>query len=114
MVRRGEDLIDESDPKETWREFQAWAQREAASAAVDNLMLLVTRTEQLAHDVAERFGIEYDSVAWNLPAPELALRKVDALAVSFQKAGMQQSLCAFTAARVTYGGFNLLGDFGAF
>jgi GTPase SAR1 family protein len=114
MVRRGEDLIDESDPKETWREFQAWAQREAASAAVDNLMLLVTRTEQLAHDVAERFGLEYDSLDVDLPAPELALQKVDELDVSFQKSGMQQFLGAFTAARVTYGGIYMIGAVGAF
>ncbi|WP_433383051.1 dynamin family protein [Actinoplanes sp. CA-142083] len=114
MLRRGEDLIDESDPKETWRDFQAWAQREAASAAVDNLMLLVTRTEQLAHDVAERFGLEYDSLDVDLPAPELALRKVDELDVSFRKSGMQQFLGAFTAARVTYGGIYMIGAVGAF
>jgi hypothetical protein len=114
MVRHGEDLIDESDPRDTWRDFQAWAAREATSAAVDNLMLLVTRTEQLAHDVAERFGLEYDSLDVDLPAPELALRKVDELDVSFQKSGMQQFLGAFTAARVTYGGFYMiLGAAGA-
>jgi hypothetical protein len=113
MVRRGEDLLDESDPKDTWRDFQAWAAREATAAAVDNLMLLVTRTEQLAHDVAERFGLEYDSLDVDLPAPELALRKVDDLDVSFQKSGMQQFLGAFTAARVTYGGFYMLGAVGA-
>lgn len=114
MLRRGEDLIDESDPKETWRDFQAWAAREAASAAVDNLMMLVTRTEQLAHDVAERFGLEYDSLDVDLPAPELALRKVDELDVSFQKSGVQQFLGAFTAARVTYGGIYMIGAVGAF
>jgi hypothetical protein len=113
MVRRGEDLLDDSDPKDTWRDFQAWAAREATSAAVDNLMMLVTRTEQLAHDTAERFGLEYDSLDVDLPAPELALRKVDSLDVSFQKSGMQQFLGAFTAARVTYGGFYMLGAVGA-
>jgi len=112
-VRRGEDLLDESDPRETWRDFQAWAAREATAAAVDNLMLLVTRTEQLAHDVAERFGLEYDSLDVDLPAPELALRKVDELDVSFQRSGIQQFLGAFTAARVTYGGFYMLGAVGA-
>ena len=94
MVRRGEDLLDESDPRDTWRDFQTWAAREATAAAVDNLMLLVTRTEQLAHDVAERFGLEYDSLDVDLPAPALALRKVDELDVSFQKSGMQQFLGA--------------------
>jgi hypothetical protein len=113
MVRRGEELLDESDPRDTWRDFQTWAAREATAAAVDNLMLLVTRTEQLARDVAERFDIEYDSLDVDLPAPELAMRKVEELDVSFQKSGMQQFLGAFTAARVTYGGFYMLGAVGA-
>ena len=113
MIRRGEDLLDESDPMETWRDFQTWAAREASAAAVDNLMLLATRTEQLAHDVAERFGLEYDSLDVDLPAPEVALRKVNELEVDFQKSGMQQFLGAFTAARVAYGGIYMLGAAGA-
>lgn len=113
MLRKGEELLDESDPRDTWRDFQTWAAREATAAAVDNLMLLVARTEQLARDVAERFDIEYDSLDVDLPAPDLALRKVGDLDVSFHKSGMQQFLGAFTAARVTYGGFYMLGAVGA-
>jgi hypothetical protein len=113
MVRRGEELLEETDPRNTWRDFQAWAAREATAAAVDNLMLLVTRTEQLARDVAERFDLEYDSLDVDLPAPESALRKVGGLEVSFHKSGMQQFLGAFTAARVTYGGIYMLGALGA-
>lgn len=113
MIRKGEELLDESDPRDTWRDFQAWAAREATAAAVDNLMLLVSRTEQLAREVAEQFGIEYDGLDVDLPSPDLALRKVDDLNVSFQKSGIQQFLGAFTAARVAYGGFYLLGAMGA-
>jgi hypothetical protein len=113
MVRHGEDLLEETDPRDTWRDFQTWAAREATAAAVDNLMLLVTRTEQLARDVAERFDLEYDSLDVDLPSPDLALRKVGELDVSFHKSGMQQFLGAFTAARVTYGGFYMLGAVGA-
>lgn len=113
MVRRGEELLDESDPRDTWRDFQAWVAREATAAAVDNLMLLVARTEQLAREVAERFDIEYDSLDVDLPAPEQGLGKVNELDVNFHKSGMQQFLGAFTAARVTYGGFYMLGALGA-
>jgi len=113
MLRRGEELLDDSDPRDTWRDFQAWAAREATAAAVDNLMLLVTRTEQLARDVAERFDFEYDSLDVDLPAPEQGLGKVGELDVNFHKSGMQQFLGAFTAARVTYGGFYMLGALGA-
>jgi hypothetical protein len=113
MVRRGEDLLALTDPRDTWHDFQAWAAREATAAAVDNQMLLVARTEQLARDVAERFDLEYDSLDVDLPAPELAMRKVGELDVSFHKSGMQQFLGAFTAARVAYGGFYMLGAVGA-
>ncbi|GID92498.1 dynamin family protein [Amorphoplanes digitatis] len=113
LLRGGEELLDESDPRDTWRDFQAWAAREATAAAVDNLMLLVTRTEQLARDVAERFDLEYDSLDVDLPSPEQGLGKVGELDVSFHKSGMQQFLGAFTAARVTYGGFYMLGALGA-
>jgi Dynamin family len=112
MQRRGEELIDEGDPKETWHDFQAWASREATAAAVDNLLLLVTRTEQLARDVAARFEIEYDSLDLDLPSPTESLAKVEALEVRFEKSAMQQFIGAFTAARVAYGGFYLLGAFG--
>ncbi|MET8153869.1 dynamin family protein [Actinoplanes sp. NPDC049668] len=113
LLRRGEALLDESDPRDTWRDFQAWAAREATAAAVDNLMLLVTRTEQLARDVAERFDLEYDGLDVDLPSPEQGLGKVGELDVSFHKSGMQQFLGAFTAARITYGGFYMLGALGA-
>ncbi|MFI7603063.1 dynamin family protein [Actinoplanes sp. NPDC049681] len=113
LLRDGEDLIDTSDPKDTWTDFQAWAAREAASAAADNLMLLVTRSEQLAREVAERFDLEVDAAGADLPTPVQGLAKVADLDVTFQRSGMQQFLGAFTAARITYGGFYLLGAVGA-
>ena len=113
LLRRGEDLLEESDPRDTWPDFQAWAAREAAAAAADNLMLLVTRSEELAREVADRFELEYARLDVDLPAPELALRKVDDLEVSFSKSGVRQFLGAFMAARVAYGGFVMLGAVGA-
>src|SRR5262249_4812322 len=80
MERRGEALLDAGDPKETWRDFEAWVSREATSAAVDNLFALVTRTEQLAREVAERFGLGYDSLDLDLPAPAASLAQIDGLA----------------------------------
>jgi hypothetical protein len=113
LLRRGEELLEESDPRDTWSDFQAWAAREAAAAAADNLMLLVARSEQLAREVAERFELECARLDVDLPAPELALRKVDDLEVSFSKSGVRQFLGAFMAARVAYGGFVMLGAVGA-
>jgi hypothetical protein len=113
MLRSGEELLNESDPRDTWQDFQAWAAREASAAAVDNLLLLTTRTEQLARDVADRFDLEYEGLELDLPSPELGLGKVGDLAVDFHRSGMRQFLGAFTAARITYGGFYMLGALGA-
>jgi hypothetical protein len=113
LLRRGEELLEESDPRETWTDFQAWAAREAAAAAADNLMLLVDRSSRLAEEVADRFELEYARLDIDLPAPELALRKVGQLDVSFSKSGVRQFLGAFMAARVAYGGFVMLGAVGA-
>jgi hypothetical protein len=104
MLRRGEALLDAGDPKDTWQDFGAWAAREATSAAVDNLFVLVSSTEQLVRDVAERFDLEYESLDLDLPAPATSLANVTALDVRFEQSKARQLLGAFTAARVTYGG----------
>ncbi|GAA3341378.1 dynamin family protein [Amorphoplanes nipponensis] len=113
LLRSGEELLNESDPRDTWEEFQAWVAREASAAAVDNLMLLVNRAEQLAAEVAARFDLEHESLELDLPSPEPGLGKVGRLDVDFHRSGMQQFLGAFTAARITYGGFYMLGAVGA-
>ena len=113
MLRRGEELIDAGDPRDSWRDFQAWAEREATAAAVDNLLLLVNRTEELAREVGERFDIEYESLDLDLPSPTETLAQVGALQVKFDRSAMQQFLGAFTAARVTYGGLYMLGAVGS-
>ncbi len=113
IIIRGEQLLAESDPRNTWQDFQAWAAREASRAAADNLMLLVARAEQLARDVADRFGMEAHDLSATLPAVGPAVHKARDLELDFQKSTMQQFLGAFTAARVAYGGFFVLGGVGA-
>ncbi|GAA3922356.1 dynamin family protein [Actinoplanes auranticolor] len=113
MLRAGEELLNESDPRDTWQDFQAWAAREASAAAVDNLMLLARRSDELAQAVATRFDLEYEGLELDLPSPEPGLGKVSELDVDFHRSGMQQFLGAFTAARITYGGFYMLGAIGA-
>ncbi|MFC6016074.1 dynamin family protein [Plantactinospora solaniradicis] len=113
MLRRGEELLDTEDPKDNWRDFEAWASREAAAAAVDNLFTLVSRTEQLARDVAERFDLEYDGLDLDLPAPAAALAKVEVVDVRFERSSIRQFLGAFTAARLAYGGMFMAGAFGS-
>jgi hypothetical protein len=113
LQRRGDALLDAEDPKDNWHGFQAWAAREATSAATDNLFTLITRTEQLARDVAERFDLDYDGLDLDLPAPAVALGRVAELEARFDRSSMRQLLGAFAAARLTYGGVFLLGAFGS-
>jgi hypothetical protein len=113
MVRRGTAMIETSDPRETWHDFQGWAAREATAAAVDNLFSLVSRTEQLARDVADRFDIEYDGLDLDLPAPSVTLAEVAGPEVRFDKRSTTQFLSAFTAARIGVGGLVMFGAFGS-
>ncbi|MBU2665348.1 dynamin family protein [Actinoplanes bogorensis] len=113
-IRHGEELLEQTDPRDTWQEFQAWAAREATRAATDNLMLLITRAEQLGAEVAARFGMEARDISATLPALRTNADKARQIELSFDKSGMRQFLGAFTAARVAYGGFYLLGAVGAF
>ncbi|MEJ3746707.1 dynamin family protein [Actinomycetes bacterium KLBMP 9797] len=113
MVSRGDAMLEAGDPRDTWYDFTAWASREAAAAAVDNLFVLVQRTEELAREVAERFDLEYDSLNLDLPGSAAALADVRAPDVRFDRSSVQQFLGAFTAARLTYGGMLMLGAFGS-
>jgi hypothetical protein len=113
MVRRGTAMIEAGDPRETWHEFQGWAAREATAAAVDNLFALVSRTEQLARDVAERFDLEYDGLDLDLPAPAVTLAEVTGPQTRFEKRSTTQFLSAFTAARVAIVVPVMFGAFGS-
>jgi len=58
VLRDVQGVIDQSDPRTTWTETEAWLTREAAAAAVANHALLVQRATELADAVAEQFDLE--------------------------------------------------------
>jgi hypothetical protein len=109
LVRRGEALLDDADPKDTWKDFEAWLAREASAAAVDNLLVLVSGTENLAQDVAQRFDLEYERIEFDLPAPTASLAQVDNPSARFERSTARQFLSAFTTARLTVGGLVMFG-----
>jgi hypothetical protein len=109
MLRRGEALLDAGDPKDDWPDFEAWAAREGTRAAVDNLFTLVTRAEQLARDVAERFDLEYANLDLDLPAPAASMARISRIDVKFDKSSMRQFLGGFTAMRLTAAGLVTVG-----
>jgi hypothetical protein len=110
MMRRGEALLDAGDPKDDWPDFEAWAAREGTRAAVDNLFTLVTRAEQLARDVAERFDLEYANLDLDLPAPAASMARISRIDVRFDnKSAMRQFMGGFTGARLAIAGLVTVG-----
>jgi GTPase SAR1 family protein len=79
VLRDARDIIDESDPKDTWEETQNWLRRQVAEAGVANRDLLLRRANELSDSVAEQFSLEsgsgveleLDSVTRALAALEL-------------------------------------------
>ncbi len=79
VLRDARDIIDESDPKDTWEDTQAWLRRQVAEAGVANRDLLLGRANELSDAVAEQFSLEsgsgveleLDSVTRALAALEL-------------------------------------------
>jgi len=103
MQRRGEELIELGDPKDTRADFEAWAAKEATSVAVDNLFTLVARADDLAKEVAERFDIEYEGLDVDLPGHDTGLASVRAPRWREEKTA-SRFLGAFTSARLAAGG----------
>lgn len=61
VLRDARDIIDESDPKDSWVDTQAWLRREVAEAGVANHDLLLRRANELSDSVAEQFSLESGS-----------------------------------------------------
>ncbi|MGB8381709.1 MAG: dynamin family protein [Dermatophilaceae bacterium] len=58
LLRDVDSLIDESDPKQSWDDTEAWLRRQVAVLAVENRTLLSDRAGRLAQQVAERFDLD--------------------------------------------------------
>jgi hypothetical protein len=103
MQRRGEELLDLADPRDTWADFEAWAAKEATSLAVDNLFALVSRADALAQEVAERFHMDYEGLDVNLPAVDGTLSSVQGPRMREERTA-GRFLGIFTSARLAAGG----------
>ena len=58
ILRDVREIIDESDPRDTWTDTGTWLRRQCAAAGVENRDLLVTRANHLAGAVSEKFNLE--------------------------------------------------------
>ncbi len=60
VVAQARDLIDQSDPRDTWTDTGAWLGRQVATAGVANRDLLVRRATELTSSVATAFDAAAD------------------------------------------------------
>jgi Dynamin family len=113
VTRQADEALDNSDPAETWDEFQAWLYRRVAEDIVHTYTFLHARAKELAERVAEHFGEDGGdmNVSFELMNPTDVVASIDAnTTIQAEKMGLgAQSLAAM---RGGYGGILMFGMVG--
>jgi len=113
VTKQADEALDNSDPAETWDEFQAWLYRRVAEDIVHTYTFLHTRADELALRVAEHFGEDGGdmNMQFDLLNPTDVVASIDANTdIQAEKMGlMSQGLAAM---RGSYGGMLMFGMVG--
>ncbi|HEV7761501.1 MAG TPA: dynamin family protein [Acidimicrobiales bacterium] len=113
VSKQADTAIDNSDPAETWDDFQTWLYRRVAEDIVHNYTFLHSRAEELALRVAEYFGEDGGDLTVHLEMmnPTDVVAAIDANTdIQAEKMGMgTQGLAAL---RGSYGGMLMFGMLG--
>ena len=113
VTKQADEALDNSDPAETWDEFQAWLYRRVAEDIVHTYTFLHTRADELALRVAEHFGEDGGDMTmqFDLLNPTDVVASIDANTdIQAEKMGlMSQGLAAM---RGSYGGMLMFGMVG--
>jgi hypothetical protein len=113
VSKQADTAIDNSDPAETWDDFQTWLYRRVAEDIVHNYTFLHARAEELALRVAEYFGEDGGDLTVHLEMmnPTDVVAAIDANTdIQAEKMGMgTQGLAAL---RGSYGGMLMFGMLG--
>lgn len=113
VTKLADDAIDNSDPAETWDDFQAWLYRRVAQDIVHTYTALHQRAQELAVRVAEHFGEDGGEMAveLDLANPDDVVAAVDAdTSIKAEKMGMSSQ--GLAALRGSYGGMLMFGMLG--
>jgi hypothetical protein len=113
VTRHADEALENSDPAETWDEFQAWLYRRVAEDVVHNYTFLHTRAQELTERVAEHFGEDGNDIVVDLDVanPTEVLTTVDANTdVELKKMGVGTQ--GMSALRGSYGGLLMFGMLG--
>jgi hypothetical protein len=113
LTKDADDALDQTDPAESWEEFEGWLYRQAADQVVGNYTMLQRRAGEIAARVAELFSIDGHEIAVQLesPNPSELLKAVEASAdVQLQQGdGLSTGM---NTLRSSYGGALMFGMFG--
>lgn len=108
--READEAIDQSDPADTWDEFQPWLMRRVAAEVGHSYALLHTRSEELALRVAEHFGEDGEdfTVHIDIGTPSELVAAIDAnTEIDTEKMGAGESM--MSGMRGGYGGVLMFG-----
>jgi dynamin family protein len=113
VTKLADDALDNSDPAETWDDFQAWLYRRVAQDIVHTYTSLHQRAQELAVRVAEHFGEDGGEMAveLDLANPADVVAAVDAdTSIRAEKMGLSSQ--GLAALRGSYGGMLMFGMLG--
>jgi len=63
IMQESDEVTEETDPADTWEEFEPWLYRRAGEDIANNYQFLQLRTRELSHQVAEHFAADEQEVA---------------------------------------------------
>ncbi|MEY2421010.1 MAG: hypothetical protein QOI95_1077 [Acidimicrobiaceae bacterium] len=113
LTKDADNAIDQSDPAESWEEFEPWLYRQASDHVVANYTMLQRRAGEIAARVAELFSADGHDIAVQLDVlnPAELLKAVEASAdVELQEGdGLSTGMSTL---RSSYGGALMFGMFG--
>jgi hypothetical protein len=113
VLQTGEQVIERSDPKDSWAEFETWIRRQVVTAAAATYDYLARRAVELAERVGQQFTQDADTpIALSISAPIAALERIQVDAdFSARSAGKGNVL--LSAAKGSYGGMLMFGMAGS-
>jgi hypothetical protein len=112
-LQMGIQVIERSDPKDSWAEFETWIRRQVVTEVVATYDFLQRRAVELAEQVGQQFTREADTpIALSINAPIAALERIQLDADFTNRSGGKANV-ALSAARGSYGGILMFGMAGS-
>ncbi len=113
IVQESDEVIEETDPAETWEEFEPWLYRRVGEDVASNYMVLQLRAGEISRRVAEHFAIDEGQVQLEFMVgdPVQVVEQVDVQA-EIEVEVMNRRQAVWTGVRGGYLGVIMLSMFG--